>query len=133
MIKTEQGSRLSSPARATILAIMAFLAGVLNGLLGTGGGMILLFVLGMLLSGDRAKEAFVISSIGVLTFSAVSAVFYGQGGSLDAAALPRFALPAAVGGIAGALLLDKISTFWLKKLFAALMLYSGLKLLGVFG
>lgn len=124
---------VSSATRAFLLAMLSFLAGVLNGLLGTGGGMLLLFSLGMLLSGERGKEAFVISSVGVLTFSLVSAFFYGRGGSLDTAALPRFALPAAAGGILGAILLDKISTRWLKRLFAGLMLYSGLKLVGVFG
>ena len=123
----------SSATRALLLAVLSFFAGVLNGLLGTGGGMVLLFSLGFLLSGERTKEAFVISSVGVLTFSVVSAFFYERGGSLDTVALPRFALPAAAGGIVGAFLLDKIGTKWLRRLVAGLMLYSGLKLVGVFG
>ena len=128
-----QTTGLSSASRALLLAVLSFFAGMLNGLLGTGGGMVLFFSLGMLLSGERGKEAFVISSVGVLAFSVVSAFFYGRGGSLDTAALPRFALPAAAGGILGAFLLEKIGTKWLRRLFAGLMLYSGLKLIGVFG
>ena len=126
-------TKSNSAARAALLAASAFVAGMLNGLLGTGGGMILIFVLGMLLRGERGKEVFVLSSVGVLTFSAVSVLFYGKGGNIDLALLPRFALPGLLGGIAGALLLDRISLFWLRKIFAFLMLYSGLKLTGVLG
>lgn len=115
---------------AFILAFSAFFAGGLNGLLGTGGGMVLVFVLGWLLGTERGKEVFVLSSFGILVFCLVSAAAYGRGGSLDAAALPRFALPAAAGGVAGALLLDKLPLFWVKKLFAAILIYSGLKMVG---
>ena len=124
---------ITAPARAILLAVAAFFAGTLNGLLGTGGGMLLIFALSRLLSPERGREVFVISSFGVLTFSAISAALYGAGGSLDAAALPRFALPAVAGGAIGALLVDRIGVFWLRKLFALLLLYSGLKLTGVLG
>ncbi|MBQ8174550.1 MAG: sulfite exporter TauE/SafE family protein [Clostridia bacterium] len=123
----------SALTRAILLATLSFAGGVLNGLLGTGGGMILLFALGYLLSAEHAKDAFVISSVGVLAFSAVSAVMYGTGGSYDLAVLPRFALSAAVGGVAGAFLFRYVPTKWLKRLFAALTLYAGLRMLGVFG
>ncbi|MBQ8351749.1 MAG: TSUP family transporter [Clostridia bacterium] len=123
--------RLPAWLGALILALSSFLAGGLNGLLGTGGGMVLVFVLGALLGRGRGKEVFVLSSFGILVFSLVSAAMYGTGGSLDAAALPRFALPAAAGGIVGAFLLDKIKLFWVKKLFAVILLYSGLKMVGV--
>ncbi len=113
------------------LAAAAFSAGLLNGLLGTGGGVILVFVLSALMGPERGKEVFVISSFGILVFSLVSALTYGRGGSLDPAVLPRFVLPAAAGGVVGAFLMDKIRLFWLRKLFAALLLYSGLKLVGV--
>ena len=116
---------------ATGLALASFLAGGLNGLLGTGGGMVLVVVLGALLGSERGKEVFVLSSFGILVFSLVSAAMYGTGGSVDAAALPRFALPAAAGGVVGALLLDKLKLFWVKKLFAVILIYSGLKMVGV--
>lgn len=121
----------SSLLRVTLLCASAFLAGFLNGLLGTGGGMILIFVLGFLLRGGREKEAFVISSVGVLVFSAFSAALYGSLGQLDTALLPRLALPAAAGGLFGAWLLDRISILWLRRLFALLVLSAGLKMTGV--
>ena len=120
-------------ARPYLLAVLAFAAGMLNGLLGTGGGMVLVFALGFLLSKEHAKDAFVISSVGVLAFSVVSTLLYGTGGSYDPAVLPRFALPAAAGGVLGAFLFRRIRTFWLQKLFAVLMLYAGLRMLGVLG
>lgn len=115
---------------ATGFALAAFLAGGLNGLLGTGGGMVLVFALGALLGRERGKEVFAISSFGILVFSLVSAMTYTSGGSLTGVALPRFALPAAGGGIIGALLLDKLKLFWLKKIFAVLLLYAGAKMVG---
>ena len=121
----------SASARVLFLAVSALLAGFLNGLLGTGGGIILIFALTRLLAPERAKEVFVLSSFGVLAFSAVSAFLYGKSGALDSAALPRFAIPAIIGGVIGAFLIDRIRTLWLRRIFAALLLYSGLKLTGV--
>ena len=123
--------RISAPMQAVLLACFSFFAGGLNGLLGTGGGMVLVFVLGAMLGQERGKEVFVLSSFGILVFSLVSAATYGIGGSLDMEALPRFALPAALGGIVGALLLSRLKLFWVKKLFAAVLIFSGLKLMGV--
>ena len=122
---------LSPPLAVGILALASFLAGGLNGLLGTGGGVVLVFTLGALLGRERGKEIFVLSSFGILVFSLVSVATYGRGGSVDAALLPRFALPAAVGGVLGAFLLDKLKLLWVKRLFALILIYSGLKLMGV--
>lgn len=109
----------------------AFSAGLLNGLLGTGGGMVLLFCFGLLLQEEQQKEAFAISGIAVFCFCLTSMLFYGRGGSIDFTLLPQYALPALVGGIAGALLLRRIGTGLLRKIFALLLLYSGLKMTGV--
>jgi uncharacterized membrane protein YfcA len=127
----KQKNRLPAWAAAFLLAACAFVAGGLNGLLGTGGGMVLVFTLGALLGEERGKEVFVLSSFGILVFSLVSALTYGAGGQAEPAALPRFALPAAAGGVLGALLLDKLKLVWVKRLFALILLYSGLKMVGV--
>ena len=67
-------NRLRAWPSACILAVCAFLAGGLNGLLGTGGGMVLVFALGGLLGKGRGKEVFVLSSFGILVFSLVSSL-----------------------------------------------------------
>ena len=122
----------SSTTRVLLLATLSFLGGILNGLFGTGGGTVLVLALSYLLSPSREKDAFVISSVGVLVFSFVSAIAYSAGGSYDLSLLPRFALPAILGGIAGAFLFPHIRTLWLRRLFAALTLYAGARMLGVF-
>ena len=119
--------------RAVLLAALSFLGGAVNGLFGTGGGTVLVLSLSALLSRGREKDAFIISSVGVLCFSAVSAAVYGAGGNLDLSGLPRFALPAVVGGVAGAFLFRRIGTVLLRRIFALLTLYAGLRMLGVFG
>ena len=116
---------------AVLLVLFSFLAGVLNGMLGTGGGVVLIFVLLWLLGKERGKEAFVISSFAILVFSLVSAVAYGKNGSLAFSELPRFALPAATGGVLGALLLSRLRLLWVKRIFACVLLYSGRKTVGV--
>jgi uncharacterized membrane protein YfcA len=93
--------------------------------------MVLVFALGGLLGKGRGKEVFVLSSFGILVFSLVSSLAYGAGGHAAPEALPRFALPAAAGGILGALLLDQLKLVWVKRLFALILLYSGLKMVGV--
>ena len=123
----------AAPTRAALLALLSFFGGLLNGLFGTGGGTVLVLALVYLLSREHEKDAFVISSIGVLAFSAVSAVVYGLSGDFEVATLPRFALPAAVGGVAGAFFFRHIGTVWLRRLFAVLTLYAGARMLGVFG
>ena len=117
--------------RAALLAGAAFLAGTLNGLLGTGGGMVLIFALSALLSPGHGKEIFVISSAGVFVFSLISVTIYGYGGSFPAADFPRFALAAAAGGVTGAFLFSRLPTRWLRRLFGLLLLYSGARLSGV--
>ena len=52
----DESKRISPWAAAIVLALSSFFAGMLNGLLGTGGGMVLIFVLGMLLGKEQGKE-----------------------------------------------------------------------------
>ena len=105
--------------------LAAVFAGVLNGLIGTGGGMIIFFVLKKLYNGD-AKKAFASVMAAVMPMALLSAYVYERSQpGIFYASLPY--LPFAfAGGICGAALLQMIRTGLLKTLFALLLVISGL-------
>ena len=111
-----------------IIPLIGFLAGVSNGLMGAGGGIILVlginYALGECVS-DK-KDIFANALCVMLPVSAVSCICYAIRGSLKINGLALYAVPAVLGGIAGGLILGKIKTERLKKLFAALVIYSGI-------
>ena len=102
-------------------------AGIINGLLGSGGGMIAVPALEK--SGVKANRAHATSVAIMLPLSAVSAVFYLWGGDVSLSD----ALPYIPGGIAGALLgvllLRKVRPKLLRRAFGAVAVYSGLRIL----
>ncbi len=108
-------------------AIGGLAAGLINGLLGSGGGMIAVPVLER--SGVKANRAHATSVAIMLPLSVVSAVFYLWGGDVSLSD----ALPYIPGGIAGALLgvilLRKVRPKLLRRVFGAVAVYSGLRIL----
>ena len=112
----------------TLLALGAIGAGFLNGLLGAGGGIILYFVLGALY-GRGAKENLVLSTTAVMFFCLVSLFFYKGNAALTVGDILRVGIPAAAGGLIGALLLQRIPAHAMKKIFSALIVVSGILML----
>ena len=113
--------------RLLFLGIGSVLAGLVNGFLGTGGGIILVFALGMLVAEDgeaavRDRFATVIAVIIPLSF--VSSFMYGK--SIDFDAAVPYIIPGMLGGLCGGFLLDRINVFWLGKLFAAMVIWAGI-------
>ena len=109
--------------RGTRAVICAICAGLLNGLLGTGGGIPLWFA--AVKEGDR-RRAFATSSAGVLALSLFS-IFLSGAAKEGAMALHPAVLPLAVlGGAVGALLLGRIPLTLLKWVFSGLLCGSGL-------
>lgn len=108
-------------------AIAAVAAGLLNGLLGTGGGIPLWFAAAK--RGDR-RTAFATSAGGVLLLSLFSVLLYAKEKDPTAGLHPVFLLFALSGGVCGALLLGKIPKTLLKWIFAALLTGSGVYILG---
>ena len=101
-------------------------AGVVNGFFGGGGGMILVSLLAGKCGLDQRK-AFATSVAVIAPLCALSAGIYWFRGDLDLAA----ALPYAVGGLAGGLIggkvFQKLSMVWLRRVFALLILYGGVR------
>jgi uncharacterized membrane protein YfcA len=116
----------SSILGAIALLLLGFGAGFLNGLLGAGGGILLVYGLRRVLRGRTDPRAIYASAIAVmLPLSALSAMQYVQNGHLDTDLAALLALPALLGGAVGALLLRRLSTRTLARLFSAVVLVSG--------
>lgn len=122
----ERSKRISLP----VLLICGLGAGFINGLLGAGGGVVLVFVLAAALGREADPRDVYATALAVtLPVTLLSVWRYGAAGSLDVTGFTRLLLPAVVGGAAGGWLLDRIDTRLTKKIFAGLVIFSGLSML----
>lgn len=124
-------------------ALLGLGAGLLNGLLGAAGG-ILLVVLSPRVTppatlypparplGDfhERRDILATALAVMLPVSAVSGMFYWLGGIRPSPTLLlSLVLPAAAGGLLGAKLLARIPNDLLKKIFAAVVVIAGIRML----
>lgn len=111
----------------TRAAVTGAACGLLNGLFGAGGGMAAVPLLKA--GGLPQKKAHATSLAVILPLAAVSAAFY----LLDGALSFREAVPYLPGGFlgacAGALLMKRIPSGVLRRVFGALLLVAGVRLL----
>lgn len=116
-----------------MLLLVGFIAGFTNGLLGTGGGIILVFALKYLYKDKELKDVFATTLTVILALSAVSVIVYLRKNNMPANECIRFLIPATAGGFLGACLLERIDVKWLKKVFGLLIIIAGLNMIGLFG
>lgn len=129
------------PAAMSAFTVVSvgLIAGVINGLLGAGGGVIIVLVLGALLqkskpydsadtSGD-SKDVYATSLLCMLPVSMLSALQYAGTAQTMQHEFSHYLLPAILGGIVGGLLLHRVRLPWLRSLFAILLLVSGTRML----
>ena len=111
---------------------VGLVAGVINGLLGAGGGILITYFLSYLLRGQHAEknDVFAHALLTMLPISAVSFTVYLLRGyvKLDMS-LVYLILPAALGGLLGAYLLKRIKFKIVRLLFVGLVIYSGFTML----
>lgn len=124
-IRQEGGNVLKQPTK---YGIIGFIAGILNGIFGAGGGLL---VVPMLESQKLpAKKAHATSIAIILPLSLISAAMYLLSGTgLDWSQLGAVLPVGAVGATAGAFLLMRLNNRFLKKLFAVVMIVSAVRLL----
>ena len=99
-------------------------AGVVNGFFGGGGGQVLVPLLAGKCGLDQRK-AFATSVAVIAPLCALSAGIYWFRGDLDLAA----ALPYLAGGLVSGKVFKKLSMVWLRRAFALLILYGGVRAL----
>lgn len=115
---------------ALFLIAAGLLAGFLNGLLGAGGGIPVVFFLSWFLGDtlqDR-RDLYANALCVMLPISIVSCIQYARAGNLQTDGFGMYAIPAIIGGIVGGILLGRLRASVLKKLFGALVIYSGILL-----
>lgn len=101
--------------------------GVLNGLLGAGGGIIAVILLNR--AGLKTKEAHATAIAVILPLTIISAAMYLWRGDVTVMQAVPFMLPGAVGAVAGALILRKISPKLLRKIFAVFIIWAGIRMI----
>lgn len=110
------------------LILTGVITGLANGFFGGGGGMIVVPLLTFLLK-MKAKVAHATAIAVILPVSAISATVYFVKGSFDFPTGIPAGAGVILGGIAGALILGKLSSKFITKIFAVIMLAAGIKLL----
>ena len=130
----KEKQKVKGKKRTGILILGGLCGGVLNGLFGCGGGIAAMLALSKYMpeerdEGERVRRIFATTVLSVIPMSLGSAPVYGTLGAVSMRDVLPLLLPAALGGIAGGLLLSRINTKLLKKLFAALVVWSGLRLM----
>ncbi len=115
--------------RLFLLAMTGALAGFLNGFLGSGGGIILIFAMTWLCPKTETKERFATAVTAILPLSAFSTFIYLKNGIFSLYDSLKFLIPGAVGGVFGSYIMGKISPEFLKLIFSALMVFAGLRII----
>ncbi len=109
-------------------ALAGAAAGLVNGFFGGGGGMVLVPLLAGW-CGLGQRKAFATSVAIILPLCVLSAVIYLFRGGMDfAAALPYLA-GGLLGGLLGGRLFKGLNMTWLRRGFALLILYGGVRAL----
>ena len=125
---THKNNILNSKKRAPhifLFCALSFIAGGVNGFLGTGGGIIFVYMLNAMTKNEK-KDTFASTLCAVIPISIVSAIAYGKSGNIDTSLIKTLFLPTALGGLAGAFLADKIKTKYFNMCFCLLTIYSGI-------
>ncbi len=113
-----------------ILLIVGLVAGMLSGLIGVGGGIIIVPAL-IYFVGFTQKEAQG-TSLGLLLLpiGILAVLNYYNKGLIDARVVGIMAIGFLLGGFVGSKMALVISEGALKKIFAVVLFYTGLKMLG---
>ena len=103
-------------------------AGLANGLFGGGGGMVFIPLMSHspALKGQRLFATCVAV---IFPVCAVSSAVYFLNGNLSLSAAFPYLLGGLAGGFLGGRLYGRISTVWLRRLFALFLFYAGVKYL----
>ena len=112
----------------TKLGLSGALAGLVNGLFGGGGGMVMVPLL-TAWCGLEQKRALATCVAVILPFCVVSAAVYLLRAPFDLVQALPYLLGGLAGGFVGGRLFPRVPAPWLRYLFAAFLVYGGVRYL----
>ena len=125
MLNLKDGNKL---IKILLFCALSFVGGAINGFVGTGGGILYVFMLNLLTKNDK-RDNFSTTLLAIIPLSIVGLFAYYKAGSVDFSALSDSLTPGILGGFSGAFLSDKLNLKWLNILFGGLIIYSGIKMI----
>lgn len=124
--------RSEAKKRSMLFALAGILSGIVNGLLGTGGGILTVLFLSKIYAKDSSystKDIFVITLCSSVIMSMASLLFYLSSGCFSVSDSALYMLAAVPGGVLGAILLEKLSSKTMKLIFALLVVWAGISMM----
>ena len=103
-------------------------AGIVNGLLGAGGGMILVPLLGLLTDMDD-RTVFASSIAIMLPICAVTLIITAATGGIDWSISVPYLIGSGIGGTAAGIWGQRIPAKWLHRCFGILIVWGGIRYL----
>ena len=110
------------------LQLTGALGGLVNGLFGGGGGMVVVPLLTRW-CGVEEKKAFATCVAVIFPFCLLSAAIYLFRTDFDLLTALPYLMGGLAGGFVGGKLMDRVSVVWLRRIFAAFLLYGGVRYL----
>lgn len=110
--------------------IIGFIAGLCNGIFGSGGGTILVPAMVFLL-GIKENKAHATAISIILPLSIISSFFYISNNLIDLKLTLPVAICSTIGGYIGSILLNRFSDGMLRKIFGVTMIVAAVRM--VFG
>ena len=111
------------------LMAIGMVAGFVSGFFGAGGGIVLIISASVIIKNEDLKDIFARTAVMTALFSVVSAITYIKQGSLPFLSTALLIIPAILGGIFGAHMLDKIPAGILRVIFGAISAIGGIIML----
>ena len=121
-----------STAPLSLLALFGLIAGMVNGLLGAGSGILITYALRAASPALRrdSRDLLANATAIILPISLISAISYLRAGILPSLIdCAKYLLPGILGGIIGGVWLGKLPEQVIRRLFATVVLISGLIML----
>ena len=111
-----------------LLIILGLIIGLLNGIFGSGGGIIAVLLMTFILKLEN-KIAHATSISIILPLSLISAIILIKNGYYDVNLLLKVGIGSIFGGVIGAKLLSKISNSLLRRIFGVVMIISAVRMI----